>query len=220
MCLIAVKKRNVPLSSEFFKSLVRSYQLRNKDGSGFAIKKLDGRIYISKGYFTIRDLINAIKSHNVQKQDELMVHLRKVSAGKKNIDNCHPYVCGKTEEEILTEEGYVNYPVLSHNGTITKYVNHNSYYSDTYNFVKQKVSKVGYARALSYFNRHEPIMVNNLINHSRLAIMFPGNEVISLIGNWEYDTKTKIYYSNTSYLGDKCTTHGKFAKSYNYAYEC
>lgn len=221
MCLIAVKKRGVYPSPEFYKGLVKSFNLRNKDGCGFAIKKKN-RIYISKGYFSINELIDSIKSHNLKKEDELMVHLRKVSAGGKDIDNCHPFVCSDKTDEILKEEGYVDKPVVAHNGTIAKYIRHGSPFSDTFWYVKEKLSKVGYPRVLAYLSRHEPTVVSNMVSGSRLAIMFPGNEVISLIGDWKKDESTGIYYSNTSYRGNRCEIHGdlKYSRSYGYHGYC
>jgi len=218
MCLIAVKKKGTTLSPLFFKGIIKSYNLRNKDGAGFAVKK-KGSIYISKGYFNISDLIKSIKSHNVQKEDELIVHLRKVSAGDRDIENCHPFVCSSFYEELHKEEGYTKYPVVAHNGTIHRFIEHASNFSDTYYFVDKKLSKAGYPRVLAFLNNHEPAIVNNLVNNSRLAIMFPGKEVTSLIGEWKVCKETGIYYSNTSYLGNKCPIHGN-TTNHNYGNMC
>jgi glutamine phosphoribosylpyrophosphate amidotransferase len=218
MCIIAVKKRGVTPTSEFYRSLIRAYNLRNKDGAGFALKKRDGRIYLSKGYFNIKEFFDSLKSHNITKEDELLVHLRVVSAGEKSVENCHPFVCSKQLDELLTEEGWVNKPVMAHNGTIFKYKRHTSAYSDTINFIKEKAHSLPYLNALITLNKLETATVNSIIENSRIAIMHPGKYSISLLGNWIHNEKTGIYYSNTNYLGDKCPTHGKDIKVKSFGY--
>jgi hypothetical protein len=207
MCLIIVKKRGVSVTAELYRSIARSYNLRNRDGLGFAIKKLD-KIYISKGYEDLSDFIHALKSHSPKKSDELIIHLRKVSAGQKSIENCHPYVCSQSIDEVTTEEGYVDRPVVAHNGTISLYT-YSKIYSDTVMFILEKLGKLGYPRVLKYLNKEEPQLVSSLIGTSKLAIMFPMKETIGVIGRGWITEKNGLIFSNTSYLGDNCPTHGK-----------
>ena len=44
---------------------------------------------------------------------------------------------------------------------------------------------------------------------NRLAIMHPGLFSLTLIGEW-YSDDNGYMYSNTSYLGEHCKTHGKY----------
>lgn len=215
MCIIAVKKRGITPSVEFYKSIIRAYNLRNKDGAGYAIKKRDGRIYLSKGYFNIKEFFDSLKSNNVTKEDELLIHLRVVSAGEKSVENCHPYVCDKDLSVIRTEEGWVDKPVLAHNGTMYKYKEYQSNNSDTINFILKKANSIPYLHALITLNKYEPTIINGMIEQSRIAIMHPGKYSVSLLGNWIQDKKTGIYYSNTNYLGEKCPTHGTVNRHYN-----
>jgi len=213
MCLIIIKKKGIEITNELYKSISRSYSLRNRDGFGFSIKKPNKDIYISKGYMDLKSFINAIKSHKPNKKDEIMIHLRKVSAGARNIENCHPYVCSNIHDEIVTEEGYVKKGVMSHNGTIHKYGT-NKVFSDTYLFVKDNLDDPNMLTILSYLQKKEKmLMINPLITGSRIAIMHPKsktglNTPITMLGDWVHDKLSGLYFSNTSFLGDNCPKHG------------
>jgi hypothetical protein len=221
MCLIIVKKRGTKVTSELYKSISRSYALRNKDGFGFSIKKPNSDIYISKGYLNLKSFILAIKSHRPSTGDELMIHLRKVSAGKKNVENCHPYVCSDKHDEIIQEEGYVKKPVMSHNGTFIKY-SYDKDHSDTYLFVKNVLSDINMANILKYLNKKDyTSSISLFIQTSRVAIMYPNinkkfNNPLCMLGKWEFDELSGLYFSNTSYLGDNCPQHGENFKNMPY----
>lgn len=219
MCLIIVKKKGTIITNELYKSISRSYSLRNRDGFGFSIKKPNKDIYISKGYMDLKSFINAIKSHKPHKRDEIMIHLRKVSAGARNIENCHPYVCSNIHDEIVTEEGYVKKGVMSHNGTIHKY-GRDKIFSDTYLFVKDNLDDANMLTILSYLNKKDKTsMIAPLISGSRIAIMHPKSNTglnipITMLGDWIHDDLSGLYFSNTSFLGDNCPKHGdNFPKS-------
>lgn len=201
MCLIIAKKAGVPHTPEIYKSVAASYNLRNQDGFGFALKR-GGRIYMSKGYFNLGEFIKKLKFYKPRTEDELMVHLRKVSAGDKNEENCHPYVCSTMDEVINTLEGYVKLPVVSHNGTFQNYIKYNtmSKNSDTFNFVKELLGEKDMPEIV-----HKLVQMKqeNLImrhNSSRLCIMHPGKIPMTIIGDWITE-KSGILYSNDSYKG-------------------
>ena len=137
MCLISIKDKNVPLQKEFFKSIARSYSLRNKDGAGYALLRNGAKeVVFKKGFFRLNDLIKSIKEEKVQLEDILVVHLRKVSAGKKIAVNMHPFVMSHKEEELMLTGGTTKKGVLFHNGTFSSFNNFNSIFSDTYHFVR------------------------------------------------------------------------------------
>lgn len=212
MCLIIVKKSGTPVSPELFKSIARSYYLRNSDGMGFSIKK-NGKVYLSKGYFDLKLFIKTIKSFNPKTNDELLIHLRKVSSGIRNKSNCHPYVCSKGES-ILQEEGWVDQPVIAHNGTFVKFKD-DSGNSDTYNFIQHYLSDNIFVNILPYLAKKDPFYVNSLLNQSRVAIMYPKIENISktilLLGrDWIECKSTGLFYSNESYKGKPYNMYGHY----------
>ncbi len=227
MCLIIIKKKGVKVTPELYKGIARSYHLRNKDGMGFSIKKGQS-IYISKGYFDLKKFIHAIKSHSPDTKDELLIHLRKVSAGVKSKNNCHPVICSTDSDEVLREEGYTTDPVVAHNGTMYKFRKHNSVFSDTLYFVKDFAGNPDMPKIIAYLYKVSPSIVNYIIGErSKLGIMYPNNTPISMIGQgWIHNKSTGLHFSNTSYKGENCSTHGKNRKkshscySHHYAYSC
>jgi|SRR6056297_573860 len=206
MCLIAVKKKGEKMHPFFYKAIARSYHLRNNDGMGFAIKKGHSNIYLSKGYETLESFINAIKKQNPDENSELLVHLRRVSAGDKNVENCHPYVCSDNVLEATSEEGFFKKPVLAHNGTISSYRN-NEGYSDTLNFILKFVGKAngGGADVIRFLAKNKEHMCSTLIGTSRLAIMYSGNRSMELYNKftkYSVNNKSTFYFSNDSYTKD------------------
>jgi len=217
MCLIIVKKEGDDVTSFLNKSTIEAFNLRNKDGLGFSIKR-DNKIYLSKGYFKISNFLKAIKNFNVQKNDELIVHLRKVSVGDKSVINCHPYVCDI--DNITQEEGYSKYPVIAHNGTFREYsLMNKSNDTDTILKIKNELVKPNLLNLLYECYKIDPVYAERLIklDTNKLAIMFPEKPIL-LLGKWVYEKEHQLWYSNTNYLGDECPTHGKYSFNYGRIY--
>jgi|694.fasta_scaffold63350_2 predicted glutamine amidotransferase len=205
MCLIIYKDNKTPISGYFYKSIARSYYLRNQDGFGYALKR-DKEIQLYKDNTgTIEDFIKRIKSLNVRPSDELMIHLRKRSAGTDNIKNIQPQII-TNEEEILSLKEITNIKkqgVFSHNGTMMTYQEHNKVLSDTSFF---NVTLLGLTDAYSFLSNLLKLCktdILKLINYesNRLVFIFPNKPTI-LLGYFKKDgpnEKIQYYFSNRSY---------------------
>lgn len=208
MCLIIYKEEGIPMSSTIYKGIARSYSLRNRDGMGFALKR-NNEIYISKGYFDLTTFINSIKALNVKRSDELLIHLRKVSRGSLNIKNCHPIVISEDAKLIDTDEGFVKFPVLAHNGTIhrfpdkewvqskAKYIYYTN--SDTYRYVQSISDPFIYNNLDKLFSLIPKFGETQIGYSSKIVVLFPDKKGFKFGDGWIRDQNSKIWYSNLSY---------------------
>lgn len=205
MCLIAIKNKGVPINLEFYKGLARSYHLRNKDGAGFAIKrKNDKYIIFEKGFFDLASLINAIKKYNVTTDDILVVHLRKVSAGKISVINCHPFVMDINRSNLNRSFGKTKKGVLFHNGTFHGFSTHYSRTSDTYEYVRNFAGVPAYTTFLksvltikNEVRRRE--IEKKLFSENKVVVLHPIKSLMIMNKDMFLEDRNGFIFSNDSY---------------------
>lgn len=180
MCLVSVKPKGIELNELFFNGVASGVE-SNGDGSGFAFKKAgESKIYISKGYLSADEIINAIKSHNLQKDDELIVHSRIGTSGGRNKVNMHPFVVSEKMDDILTTEGYVEYPVLAHNGIFSKFSDYHSEYSDTFHFTRRFMSIPEVQSLLKRDQVTFESIYDHFLGSNKVSILFPDCGLINI----------------------------------------
>lgn len=198
MCLIAVAPKGTDkYSDEFIRGLFNG-SVTNTDGIGFAFKRdKTKKVYISKGYKNIEDVIKELKSKKLSKNDELIVHLRIGNRGSVNTEMCHPFVLAKEKENILSNDKYVNYPVMAHNGTFYSY-NNDHYYSDTYKFIAEFMYHPLIIQLLKDDKIFFKETFSTKLSTNKLSFLFPNCDTnLILIG--DFKENNNYFYSNDSY---------------------
>jgi len=115
MCLIIEKRRcdTIP------QALIESAWDRNHDGYGI-MYRLNGRVIIHKG----NKRKHLFHDLNQIRDKEAYIHLRMATHGRKNIENTHPFDCGRGV-------------FLMHNGIVDTDTSSDSDMSDTWHMVRQ-----------------------------------------------------------------------------------
>lgn len=217
MCLAILVPKGKDKYSEKLIEAIKTASVSNSDGMGYAFKRdSTKKVYLSKGYTKVNDLLDDISSKKLKDQDELIVHLRIGNKGSVNEDMCHPFVASNDKEVILSNNKYVNHPVFIHNGTLHKYSAYNSIYSDTYFFAEKFISHKRIQDIL--INDYE--LFNNVftdhISTSRFIFLFPNSNVNAIkIGKFIEDDG--IFYSNDSYKDSSIRNIGG-RNYYNHSY--
>jgi predicted glutamine amidotransferase len=201
MCLIAIKDEGVPLTKEFYKSLARSFLLRNYHGSGFAILKKDSKtIYMRKSIYNLRELIHSIKAQNIGLDDILVVHLRRSSGSHQSSMNTQPMVMSNKFIQLNKLEGFTKEDVLFHNGYITSYDKFLPYYSDTYAFVHHFANSKNFTKfAKSLQNKNKLGELTKFVFHSNKVVVLSPESKLLIINEGSFIKKNGYLYSNDSF---------------------
>jgi len=207
MCIVIAKEAGVPFSQDELESAVNCAVKRNSHGSGYALKRAgSSEIKVAKGFLYSEVLLEHIADLDVQDGDELMVHLRYATAGKKGTLGCHPYVVSEDDEVIQQDDAIItDNPVFSHNGTFYDFIERTSDFSDTYNLGKEFLAKEGVIESLILIRDTSPDVFKSIITFNKLAIMFPDadkpmelfGEFITTSGYFNYSN----YYFENQYNG-------------------
>jgi hypothetical protein len=195
MCLISLVPKGVKKDIVLIKSFVENGMSTNSDGSGYAIKK-DGKLYLSKGYRQINSLVLAIDSHKLGLSDELMIHHRTGTSGKRDSINMHPFIVTEDQDELKTTEGNTNMPIISHNGVFGSFSDYHSDFSDTFHFIKDFLSTPEFVSLL----KKDPIkfekLFKNVLGGNKLAFLFKDRDMVTT-GNFTEDGG--YLHSNSGY---------------------
>lgn len=199
MCLIIFADKGSDKKDKFLKEAIIKASEFNGDGMGYAIKRADNSIYLSKGFFDVNRFIKDIEKKKVKEEDELLIHLRIGNKGlKKAINMCHPFVVSEDEEEVLnTNKGSVNKPVVAHNGTMFLHSVYNSDKSDTFYFIKNILSKQPVLNLLRDDIDVSYSVLKPHLGESRMCIMYPDDHASQLLGKWH--TIKGFYFSKDYY---------------------
>ena len=200
MCIIIAKEEGDRFDLKELKSSMQTASLHNCHGAGFAVKKANtGMVHLSKGYLFYYDLmLEALEQLDIQTEDEVMIHLRFATSGNINKQNCHPYVVSKEIQEIRKDELVTNTEVIvAHNGTFPEYVDPTSKVSDTVNFIQLFLAQSGVVEGMSNIYYADPNALDSMIGlNNRLCLMFPNEQPMLRIGNWNKLKEGTFHYSN------------------------
>jgi len=194
MCIIIVKDIGVKLPSD---KIMDTCWQNNSDGAGFMYLTKDKQVHICKGFMTFADLNLAILERGITKADLLVIHFRLATSGIVNQACTHPFPLSKKNSElrqldIVCKKGVVHNGVF---GVGKKKM------SDTMLFVKEILSD-----GVIHNNLSRPAIKNLLAEYlgttrhysNKLAIL--GKTGVKLLGeDWEYDSDSRLYFSNIGY---------------------
>lgn len=184
MCMIAYSSQRKMTKEEFENAFVS-----NNDGAGFAWR-LDGKVYISKGYKRLDNAWEMYQSFVPDKAPHA-VHFRIGTSGGKGMDMTHPFLVTPTSPVVFDWEGEV--PVLFHNGVLSMWnrdiLNHTKEHgefsgnvSDT-RFLAGRIAVDGMEAAQEY------------LYSDKLIILEPKRTI--MVGVWIEDND--MFFSNSAY---------------------
>lgn len=196
MCIVEYFPPGVDKDSEFVKESIRQGARSNGAGLGFAFKK-NGRLYLHKGFLSseVEVLIKEIESHALGKEDELLFHARIATSGGTRAEMTHPFVCSNDIEEVGFLKGYVDKPVLAHNGVFVGWGN--TKYSDTFRFAHIILSEPAAISLLKLDPEAFATATKEVLSTNKIAVMFPGKDETRLLGDFYTDKDCK--FSNGGY---------------------
>lgn len=125
MCLITACPAGTEKDYDYIKGCIEAGLWANSDGTGLAIRKAGQRhVIFDKTVDNIKwttwkrveALADWIKSKDVGREDDLLIHHRLTTHGANNEANRHPYKLSPHMEGILTTKGYDHLGVMAHNG--------------------------------------------------------------------------------------------------------
>lgn len=199
MCLIAVSPRGTDKLSDFFLNAIRASAQTNSDGFGFAIKRTSSSyVYFSKGFTNLETMIDAIKVHRLNDEDELVVHLRMRSAGGLEMANTHPFQINYEAPSYVSPALAMgpDCPLMFHNGTFSSFIDDSSH-SDTYNFAANFMKIKGVWQLLKEDKDKFLQVFKDVIGYNKLV--FIGKEISEMIFIGDFHEKNGYIFSNTSY---------------------
>lgn len=181
MCVIALKLPAATLDE----ITLRAMWVSNPDGAGYAYPGPDGKMVINKGFMTLNELIESVRSNSKELENvPVLFHFRIRTAGQRSAENTHPF-------EIVGGEG-----VLAHNGTFYELTNNVlTGESDTHKFTDIFGEDLSYevTEALREKDNLRPAIGTN-----KLAFLYAdGSHVIwnESLGTW----REGVWYSNTGF---------------------
>lgn len=204
MCLIAVAPRGADKYDEKFLAGIRESLIGNSDGIGFAYKSnLTNDVFFAKGFTSYQGFLAAYKTHDIKKQDDCIIHLRKGNKGGLSDVMCHPFTCVADNKDLIpltkSFHGYSKDMIMFHNGTLQDYYNPvTPGLSDTYNFAKQFMSVKEIQRILIRDVKEFALVFEHTLKTNKLAFLVPNDESsVLMIG--DFNTSNGYFYSNRSH---------------------
>lgn len=144
MCVIIVRQPGITIPFEKIKAACTV----NNDGWGLAVADR-GRVEVIRKVDTTNDPEIVYKALEDTKDLRVMLHLRYVTVGERNLANCHPF-------EVLNHKDHGEDIILAHNGTISQFRKPDDGNSDTKHFVDYYVRPL-LLRAKA-FQPHKPVL--------------------------------------------------------------
>jgi len=193
VCIIIAKPKNQNLPYVYLENSAET----NPDGMGATWIGEKGNVVVYRSMENFEQFINKIEKRCPKWKDkDIIFHFRILTSGKKNIDNCHPFIIN----EQLS---------MAHNGTIRSYVKADSEYSDTYHFNEHLLKTL----PKNFIVNNGIInLINEKIGNNKLAFMYSGRKTnnIIIIGEERGFFHNGVWYSNKSYESSMKKPVGNF----------
>jgi glutamine amidotransferase len=186
MCLAIYKPAGLDIPKSNLKNAFES----NNDGCGLCWAE-DGQLHVEKGMLAFDTFYEIYEAH---KEAPMLIHFRKSTHGKKDTENCHPF---------LFNDGQL---ALIHNGVIPIKCSEDGY-SDTWHFVNKVLEPMVKEHGVPIDDQALSWFIRVSIGSDKVVVMDAKGETIIFNedkGNWE-DTdgtagqKGKVWYSNYSF---------------------
>lgn len=201
MCLAIYKPAGLDIPEKNLKSGFDA----NNDGCGIAWAQ-DGQIHVEKGLMTWDAFYGIYQGVS---EYPCLIHFRKATHGKKNDENCHPFIFNNGKHALI------------HNGVIPIKCTESDY-SDTWHFVNKVLDPL-IKQGVSVSDQSLSWFVRVSIGTDKIVVM-DGNGAVVIFnedkGNWE-DTdgpegkSGKVWYSNYSFRGSSTTTNWRNNTNYS-----
>ncbi len=189
MCIIICKPTGVALPKDEW---ITNSESNNGDGIGICLKKAGGkRVFIKKDFKNGLETIAWIKA-NVVPEDELIVHFRLATSGKKDEGNRHPFPI-TLNKKLMRKVEVTCKRAVAHNGVMTQYSGHKKY-SDTQKFTMDMLARPAIRENL--WDEGIQCLLKEYIGTDKLAIL-DYEKGLLLIGDFEKDEG--CYFSNDGY---------------------
>ncbi len=206
MCIIIHKETGVKAPN---KSTLKTCWENNPDGAGYAfLREGESKAMARKGFMEFDSFFKALKKDKVQVNDTLIIHFRIGTSGRLDETATHPFPVSRSVTDLRALE-YRTTDLLFHNGVLS---GGSQSLSDTQEFVRDIVAPL--KNVLSDSGVHE--VLEHLSSGSRLLLIAGG--VALRTGAWDYDKKTKLYFSNTGWkkqpIKTKYSRFTAFTKDY------
>lgn len=198
MCLAIVKPRGLHIPEKNLRAGFDS----NNDGCGLCWAE-NGQLHIEKGMLTWDAFLGLFQQH----QDHpMLIHFRKSTHGKKNADNCHPFLFNDGELALI------------HNGVIPIKCSEDGF-SDTWHLVNKVLEPLVKDYGIAIDDPALSWLIKVAIGSDKIAVMDGNGEFVIFNedkGNWEdadgpEGKKGKVWYSNRSFQSYGNTTHRQYA---------
>lgn len=190
MCLAIYKEGGLKIAEKALRCGFES----NNDGCGLAWAE-DGKIHVEKGMFTWDAFLGLYQQHE---QHPMLIHFRKSTHGKKNAENCHPF---------LFNDGKL---ALIHNGILPIKCSEGDF-SDTWHLVYKVLEPLVKKHKCAIDDSALSWLIKIAIGSDKIAVMDESGEAIIFNedkGNWEdadsftEGEKGKVWFSNLSFRND------------------
>jgi hypothetical protein len=198
MCVIIHRTANAIIPPE----KIESACIVNADGFGLAIVDR-GKIELVKEFNPKgNDPERVLKLLEEAKDLDLLLHLRFTTVGAKNIDNCHPFIVTKHEEDGIDI-------VMAHNGTISSFNIVGNDFSDSYMFNEMIIRPLIERSLLSSDVEPETILQDDFVQLV-LEEFVPSSSVVSFLDS---NGKSLHIHENNGF------EHEGWWSSNNYSFE-
>jgi hypothetical protein len=185
LCLITTAPKGTIKDKDKIVGFVTKGMKSNTDGSGYAIKQ-GGVLYLKKGFRSVEALIDDLWLRNPAIDDEIIIHHRIGTSGKRDNINMHPFIVSSDMEIVKTTEGTTKLPIMAHNGIFSEYSDYQSDFSDTFHFVKDFISTPEFLQVMKEdFTKFNKVF-SPLIRGNKLAFLFEDSDMV-LIGDFVKD---------------------------------
>lgn len=183
MCLAIYKPATTAPDWDAYRAGMAS----NPDGWGFAVIDQTGEMLVACGMGKFDEFKHSLEPYS---DCVAIIHFRWATHGKKNIDNCHPFIAYREGETLA----------MIHNGIVSIDTSDDENKSDTSHFM-DGVIRPQFERDRDFFTRPDVIWTNETA-HSSSKFVFLRSDGTHEIwneadGEWESDGH---WYSNTGYL--------------------
>lgn len=212
MCIICIKKRGVnPPSNKLIKTMFKN----NPHGAGYMIARGD-YVSISKGFMNVDDLLTALKSERITKDDAVVYHFRISTQAGVTPSMTQPFPYSHEEAHLKALDVRCKLGV-AHNGIITLTTDYKQKeLSDTALFIRDYL-KYFITKKSDLKDAKRMELLHEVVS-SKLAFLTADGDVFTC---GEFNTWSGLLFSNYSYVERepvKATTkvYNWHGKSYTY----
>ena len=204
MCIAILSENGVELPN---KETLKLCFTNNPDGAGYAVLLSTKEWECKKGFMSWKSFWKSFRKENYTKEDTVVIHFRIGTSGKQKHPDCtHPFPITDNEEDLILHNFKCN-NITMHNGTCGR---GEGTLSDT------MVAIINYIEPLMPYIENDKII--NIIQKcigSTSRWFIAKQDSYWMIGDWEEEKETGIWYSNKGYIPCKPALVYRFPSKHN-----